>query len=95
MIDSFDYEIKLVSKQIAVYAKEDDIARLLMTIPGIGYYSALLLISEIGDIDRFTDSNHLCSYAGLIPSTNSSGGITYHGNITKTGSKQISKMDNG
>ncbi len=61
-----------------------------MTVPGIGYYSALLLlISEIGDINRFTDSNHLCSYAGLIPSTHSSGGITYHGKINKTGSKYL------
>ena len=50
-----------------MYAKEDDIAKLLMTIPGIGSAAALLLISEIGDINRFCDSNHLCSYAGLIP----------------------------
>ena len=89
LIDSFDCEIKQISKQIAVYAKEDDIAKLLMTIPGIGYYSALLLISEIGNIDRFCDSNHLCSYAGLIPSTHSSGGVTYHGPIIKTGSKYL------
>ena len=41
---------------------------------GIGYYSALLIVSEAGDIDRFPDSYHLCSYAGLIPSTCSSGG---------------------
>jgi transposase IS116/IS110/IS902 family protein len=60
-------------------------AKLLMTVPGIGYYSALLIVSEIGDINRFPDSYHLCSYAGLIPSTHSSGGITYHGSITKTG----------
>ena len=67
-------------------AKEDEMASLLMTIPGIGYYSALLIVSEIGDIDRFPDSYHLCSYAGLVPSTHSSGGITYHGSITKRGS---------
>ena len=60
-----------------------------MTIPGIGYYSAMLIISEIGDINRFPDSYHLCSYAGLVPSTHSSGGITYHGKITKTGSKYL------
>ena len=66
-------------------------ASLLMTIPSIGYYSALLIVSEIGDINRFPDSHHLCSYAaGLIPSTHSSGGIiTYHGNITKRGSKYM------
>jgi len=51
--------------------------RLLMTVPGIGYYSALLIVSEVGDINRFPDSYHLCSYAGLITSTHSSGGITY------------------
>ena len=54
---------------------------------GIGYYSALLIVSEAGDIDRFPDSYHLCSYAGLIPSTCSIRWMTYHGSITKTGSK--------
>jgi transposase len=66
-------------------AKEDEIASLLMTIPGLGYYSALLIVSKIGDINRFPDSYHLCSYAGLVPSTHSSGGITYHGSITERG----------
>lgn len=64
-------------------------AKLLVTIPGIGYFSALLVLSEIGDINRFPDSYHLCSYAGLVPSTLSSGGITYHDAITKTGSKHL------
>jgi transposase len=89
LIESLDSEIKDVSKKILVFAKEDEMARLLMTIPGIGYYSALLIVSEIGDINRFPDSYHLCSYAGLVPSTHSSGGITYHGSITKRGSKHL------
>jgi len=89
LIESLDYEIKVVSKEIGTLAKEDEMASLLMTIPGIGYYSALLIVSEIGDINRFPDSHHLCSYAGLIPSTHSSGGITYHGSITKIGSKYL------
>jgi len=89
LIESLDSEIKDVSKKIMVLAKEDEMASLLMTIPGIGYYSALLVVSEIGDINRFPDSYHLCSYAGLVPSTHSSGGITYHGSITKRGSKYL------
>jgi transposase len=89
LIESLDSEIKDVSKKILMLAKEDEMASLLMTIPGIGYYSALLIVSEIGDINRFPDSHHLCSYAGLIPSTHSSGGITYHGSITKIGSKYL------
>lgn len=89
LIESLDTEIKDVSKKILSIAKEDEMAKLLMTIPGVGYYSALLIVSEIGDIDRFPDSYHLCSYAGLVPSTHSSGGITYHGAITKTGSRHL------
>ena len=76
VIESVNDEINIVSKKILLLAEEDEMARLLMTVPGIGYYSALLIVSEIGDINRFPDSYHLCSYAGLIPSTRSSGGIT-------------------
>ena len=89
IIESLNDEINTVSKKILLLAQEDEMARLLMTVPGIGYYSALLIVSEIGDINRFPDSYHLCAYAGLIPSTHSSGGITYHGSITKTGSKYL------
>ena len=90
IIESLDSEINDVSRKIRLYLKENDIARLLMTIPGIGYYSALLIVSEIGDTSRFPDSYHLCSYAGLVPSTHSSGGITHYGSsITKTGSKHL------
>lgn len=89
IIESLNDEIDSVSKKILLLAQEDETARLLMTIPGIGYYSALLIVSEIGEINRFPDSYHLCSYAGLVPSTHSSGGSTYHGRITKTGSKYL------
>ena len=89
LMESLDSEIKDVSKKILSIAKEDEMAKLLMTIPGVGYYSALLIVSEIGDISRFPDSYHLCTYAGLVPSTHSSGGITYHGKITKTESKYL------
>jgi transposase len=61
-------------------------AQLLMTVPGISYYSALLILSEIGQIDRFPSAKHLCSYAGLVPSVYSSGSKSFHGRITKQGS---------
>ena len=80
---------KKVSKEIQSRAEKEDVTKLLVTIPGIGYYSALPILSEIGDINRFPDSYHLCSYAGLVLTTHSSGGITYHGAITKTGSKHL------
>jgi transposase len=63
-----DNEIRTISKNIISFTKQNaTTTKLLMTIPGISYYSALLVMSEIGNINRFPDSSHLCSYAGLIP----------------------------
>jgi len=89
VLESLDIQIKRVSEKIADAAKKDSMAKLLVTIPGIGYYSALLISSEIGNIERFSDSHRLCAYAGLVPSTHSSGGTTYNSIITKTGSGHL------
>jgi transposase len=90
VIKSLNDEVNTVSKKILLLAKEDENAKLLITIPGVGYYSALLIVSEVGEINRFPDSYHLCSYAGLVPSTHSSGGVTHYGSsITKAGSKYL------
>lgn len=75
-----------VTATIEVQVEEDANAKLLTTIPGIKYYSGLLIVSEIGEIARFPSAGHLCSYGGLVPSVYSSGGKTRHGRITKQGS---------
>ena len=53
IVKLLDDEIKLLSKQLRGLAEDDEDVKLLMTIPGIGYYSALLVKSEVGDINRF------------------------------------------
>ena len=61
-------------------------ARLLETIPGVGRYLALLILAEIGEIQRFGRPAQLVSYAGLCPSTYASGQTVRHGRLTKQGS---------
>jgi len=82
-------EIDAVAQTIEAQAEKDPDAQLLCTMPGIGAYSALLILSEIGDVHRFPDSRHLCSYAGLVPSVHASGGQTRLGRLTKQGSKWL------
>jgi transposase len=82
-------EIRLVSMQLRGLAEEDEDVKLLMTIPGIGYYSALLVKSEIGDVNRFPFGDRLCSYAGLVPSTHASGSVVRHGGVTREGSRWL------
>ena len=64
-------------------------ARLLTSIPGVGYVSGLTIIGEIGDISRFRSAKKLMGYAGLVPSTYASGEKIAHGRITKQGSRWL------
>jgi transposase len=78
-------EIECIDSKLAGIAKDDKNVRLLITIPGVDYYSALAILSEIGDIRRFPDAKKLTSYAGLVSSTRRSNKIIRHGHITKEG----------
>jgi transposase len=89
LIDRINEQIKEINKIIEEKAKANDDALLLTTIPGISYYSALLIKSEIGDVNRFPDKFKLISYAGLCPSIKQSGNKEIRGHITKQGSRNL------
>jgi transposase len=86
IIDLVDERIRQADRAIQAWAKTDPRAACLMSMPGIGVYSAAVIVAEIADIHRFARAKELCSYAGLVPSTRSSDTRTYHGRITKEGS---------
>jgi transposase len=88
----FDYKINETSNKIELFTQVNPSARKLMEIPGISYYSALMIMAEIGDIGRFSSSKKLCSYAGLVPSTYQSGETVRHGRITKQGSRWMRRV---
>ena len=60
----------------------DGIIHNLRSVPGIGRKTALILYTEIMDIHRFRRLDHLKSYAGLVPSTYSSGETDGTGGLT-------------
>ncbi|MDI6716223.1 MAG: IS110 family transposase [Actinomycetota bacterium] len=89
LIEKLNELIERVTLTIKALAEADPRAIILMTMPGISYYSALLILSEIGDINRFKQASQLTSYAGLVPSVYSSGGKTHYGSIAKQGSRRL------
>jgi len=89
VLEILDNEITSMENHINNIVRNKSEFQLLMTIPGVNSLSALIIGSEIGEIDRFPDAKHLVGAAGLAPSTNSSGGKTRHGHITKEGSKWL------
>lgn len=89
VLHTIQEEIQNATKKIKSLATHDPRVDLLVPIRGIGEYSALLILAEIGDIGRFPDSKKLVSFAGLCPSTHQSGKVSYHGRLTKQGSKWL------
>ena len=85
VLDVLDVEIPKLDAEILRRAKREPACTLLQTIPGVGVFTSLLLVSEIGDVDRFPTGGKICSWAGMVPSLYSSGGVTRHGAITKQG----------
>lgn len=89
IIDFIDKKVEESNEIIDILCKKNPQANLITSLPGIGHYSALLIMSEIADIRRFKKPKNLCSYAGLVPSTYQSGNTLKHGRITKQGSRPL------
>lgn len=88
-IESLNRQVRRVDDEIRSRASQDEDVRLLLSMTGVDVYTALLIRSEIGGIERFPDYKKLVSWAGLAPSLHQSGSVEYHGSITKRGSKML------
>ena len=64
----------------------------LVALRGIDKLAAMVLLSELGDISRFTSPKQLMAYLGLVPSEHTSGGRRRQGSITKTGNSHARRM---
>jgi len=58
----------------------------LMMLHGVGLYSALLIIAELGEPERFGNARQVGAYAGLTARVSQSGQRSRHGHITHQGS---------
>jgi transposase len=56
-------------------------ADLLKTLPCIGKILSMVLVLEIGKVERFPSAAHLASYAGLVPRVHASGGHSRMGQV--------------
>lgn len=61
----------------------------LTDLRGMGLFSALLIVAEIGEPWRFPNRRTVGAYAGLTSRVNQSGGSQYYGHITRQGSPWI------
>ena len=75
-----------IDGELRLHAKADPRARTLTTLPGVGQFTALVMLAEIGDISRFASARKLASWAGLTPTVRGSDRTVRHGHISRQGS---------
>lgn len=87
-IDLLDEQISSVDIQIKEIM--DEINSPILTIPGISYTLGAIILSEIGDISKFSNATKLLAFAGLDPSVKQSGNFNAtNTRISKRGSKHL------
>jgi transposase len=79
-------QLAILEEHMASLGKAFPQVETLMEIHGIGLYSALLIIGELGEVERFHTAKQVGAYAGLTARVNQSGGHCYRGSITRQGS---------
>jgi transposase len=89
LIADFDREITATTREIDQRAKADERVPVLCQIRGVGRYTAMLVIAEVGEVKRFPTARHLCAWAGLAPSVRSSDGKARLGHISRQGSPAL------
>ena len=96
MIHDLWLSIQQASEQILGYdralsqlAREDDNAKRLLTIPGVGELTATGVVASVPDPRLFKNSRQFAAWLGLVPRQYTTGGQIRLGRITKRGDKYL------
>jgi transposase len=97
LLEELDQQIdrrKRIDRKLAEFALAGSIAekearRILRTIPGVAAVTTDVVLSEVGDIRRFSSQRKATAFAGLAPGVRESAGRAKHLGITKEGSRLL------
>ena len=91
LIEFFDPKLNKIERAIRAQAKEYNrtMHNLLLTMPGIGDMMSLVILYEIGDINRFPSAQKFSSYCRLVKCERESGGKRYRGGNQKIGNPYL------
>lgn len=67
VVDQLTEHIEAMQEQLVREIEDDPRARILMSMPGVGYLTAYTWLAEIGELERFPNGRALAAYAGCLP----------------------------
>jgi transposase len=79
-------------RRIMARARETELGRRLMEIPGVGPLLASAFVATVADPAIFRSGRSLAAWIGLVPRQNSSGGKERLGGISKAGNRYLRQM---
>ena len=88
-ITSLNEQLAILDRALSLEAKHDSLCARLMTVPGVGWVTALRFTATLDDIARFADAHRVEAYLGLVPGERSSSDRQRRTGITKAGSPSM------
>ena len=86
LIDALQQPIDRLDWEVHQRAKAEPAVKVLTRLPGVGPFTALVILAETGDVSRFGSARKLAAWAGLTPTVRGSDRTVRHGHISKQGS---------
>lgn len=92
MLEELNRQVAALDKEIARRAREDEVARRLMTIPGIGPITATAIVALAPAAETFRRGRDFAAWLGLTPRQKSTGGKTRLGRTSKMGERTLRRL---
>jgi transposase len=89
LLERYERELVMVERELHGRLADHKGYNAIQALNGVGRITAAIMVAEIGDVSRFPDARHLCSWAGLTPTHRESDTKVHRGHITKQGSTLV------
>lgn len=80
-LEEVEEQIRQLEKRMKEVTQASRELELIMTLPGVGWILGSVITQEVGEVQRFSNSERLAAYAGTVPRVHASGGKVHYGRL--------------
>jgi transposase len=88
-LESIQESVTALTKRIEQCAQENRQTQAMLDLPQFGPQTAVTIVYELGDVQRFRNARAAAASAGLVPRVFATAHTVHHGRLTKRGSPEL------